>query len=248
MADELELNQDWRGPLIRRLLLLVGACLQGVSGLGFAMFAAPLAAMWFPELVPGPLLVLSCPLALMGGLRDRADIQWNLASVAVAGRLGGTVLAAACLVLLPVKTLSLMFALLILTGVSLSLTGWRVMPSRRNMAVAGVASGMMGTITSAGAPPFAIAMQHLPANRLRGTLGAVFFIGAALSLVALAMVGRMGAPELWLSALLMPWMVAGFVLSGRIKFLMRQQSLRPMLLGLAAFGALGILVQTLTRH
>lgn len=27
MADELELNQDWRGPLIRRLLLLVSACL-----------------------------------------------------------------------------------------------------------------------------------------------------------------------------------------------------------------------------
>ncbi len=27
MADELELNQDWRGPLIRHLLLLVGACL-----------------------------------------------------------------------------------------------------------------------------------------------------------------------------------------------------------------------------
>ena len=27
MADEFELNQDWRGPLIRRLLLLVGACL-----------------------------------------------------------------------------------------------------------------------------------------------------------------------------------------------------------------------------
>jgi two-component system phosphate regulon sensor histidine kinase PhoR len=27
LADELELNQDWRGPLIRRLLLLVSACL-----------------------------------------------------------------------------------------------------------------------------------------------------------------------------------------------------------------------------
>jgi len=27
LADEFELNQDWRGPLIRRLLLLVGACL-----------------------------------------------------------------------------------------------------------------------------------------------------------------------------------------------------------------------------
>lgn len=229
-------------------MVLIGACLQGVSGLGFAMFCAPIAALLFPELVPGPLLALSCPLALMTGLREFHAIEWRTAGQAIAGRVLGTALAAVCLAWLPVQTLSLLFAALILTGVALSLKGWRVAHSGRNTTLAGMASGLMGTITSAGAPPFAIAMQHLPANRLRGTLGAVFFIGAALSLVALAMVGRMGAPELWLSALLMPWMVAGFVLSGRIKFLMRQQSLRPMLLGLAAFGALGILVQTLTRH
>jgi hypothetical protein len=42
-------------------------------------------------------------------------------------------------------------------------------------------------------------------------------------------------------------MVAGFVLSGRIKFLMNPKLLRPMLLGMATFGALGILVQTLIR-
>ncbi|MBW8468542.1 MAG: sulfite exporter TauE/SafE family protein [Thiobacillus sp.] len=229
-------------------MVLIGACLQGVSGLGFAMFCAPIAALLFPELVPGPLLALSCPLALMTGLREFHAIEWRTAGQAIAGRVLGTGLAAVCMAMLPVQTLSLMFAALILTGVVLSLKGWRVAHSGRNTTLAGMASGLMGTITSAGAPPFAIAMQHLPANRLRGTLGAVFFIGAALSLVALAMVGRMGVPELWLSGLLMPWMVAGFVISGRIKFLMRQQSLRPMLLGLAAFGALGILVQTLTRH
>ncbi|MBN9370676.1 sulfite exporter TauE/SafE family protein [Hydrogenophaga sp. YM1] len=228
------------------VLVLVGACLQGVSGLGFAMFAAPLAAMWFPELVPGPLLVLSCPLALMGGLRDRADIQWNLASVAVAGRLGGTVLAAACLVLLPVKTLSLMFALLILTGVSLSLTGWRVMPSRRNMAVAGVASGMMGTITSAGAPPFAIAMQNMGAAQLRGTFGAIFFIGSAVSITVLTVVGRMGAHEYLLSALLMPWMFAGFFASNPIKRFVPAPLVRKMLLAMAAIGAIVVLLRTLS--
>lgn len=226
------------------LLVIVGALLQGVSGLGFAMFCAPLAAIWFPELVPGPLLVLSCPLALMQALRDRGDIQWPLANVAVVGRLSGTVLAAACLVLLSVKTLSLMFALLILTGVSLSMSGWRVMPTRRNMAVAGVASGMMGTITSAGAPPFAIAMQNMGAAQLRGTFGAIFFIGSAVSITVLTVVGRMGAHEYLLSALLMPWMFAGFFASSPIKRFVPAPFVRKMLLAMAAIGAIAVLLRT----
>jgi uncharacterized membrane protein YfcA len=32
------------------------AIAQGVGGVGFAMFAAPVAAMFFPQLAPGPLL------------------------------------------------------------------------------------------------------------------------------------------------------------------------------------------------
>ena len=244
----LSLGLAWSIYLGMGAMVLAGACLQGASGLGFAMFCAPIAALIFPELVPGPLLALSCPLALMTGLREFHAIEWYTAGQAIAGRVLGTGLAAICMALLPVQTLSLLFAALILIGVVLSLRGWRVVNSGRNTLLAGMASGLMGTITSAGAPPFAIAMQHLPASRLRGTLGVVFFIGAALSLIALALMGRMGAPEFWLSLLLMPWMVTGFMLSGRIKFLMRQQSLRPMLLGLASFGALGILVQTLVRY
>lgn len=244
----LPLGLAWSNYLGMGAMVLVGACLQGVSGLGFAMFCAPIAALLYPDLVPGALLALGCPLALMTGLREFRAIEWHTAGQAILGRVLGTVLAAACLAVLPVKTLSLMFAALILAGVLLSLKGWRVAHSWRNTALAGLASGLMGTITSAGAPPFAIAMQHLPPHRLRGTLGAVFFIGAAVSLVALTMVGRMGSHQVWLSLLLAPWMLVGFVLSGRIKFLMGQHSLRPLLLGLAAFGALGILVQTLTAH
>lgn len=245
LSGEILEGVSWLRYFAAGLLVIVGALLQGVSGLGFAMFSAPLAAMWFPELVPGPLLVLSCPLALMGGLRDREAIQWHLTGVAVAGRMGGTVLAAACLVLLSVQTLSLMFALLILTGVSLSLTGWRVMPTQRNMAVAGLASGMMGTITSAGAPPFAIAMQNMSAPQLRGTFGAIFFIGSAVSITVLTVVGRMGVHEYQLSALLMPWMFAGFFASNPIKRFVPAPLVRKMLLAMAAIGAVVVLLRTL---
>lgn len=235
---------SWGSYLAMGTMVMTGACLQGVSGLGFAMFCAPIAALLFPELVPGPLLALGCPLALMTGLREFRAIEWRTAGQAIAGRLAGTGLAAWCMAWLSVPTLSLMFAGLILLGVVLSLKGWHLAHCGRNTALAGIASGLMGTITSAGAPPFAIAMQHLPANRLRGTLGVVFFVGAAASLVALAGVGRMGVHEFWLSLLLAPWMVGGFAASSHLKSHMRKESLRHMLLGLSAFGAFGVLAKT----
>lgn len=230
------------------LMVMMGACLQGVGGLGFAMFCAPVAALLFPELVPGPLLALGCPLALMAGLREWAAIDWPVAGAALVGRVAGTGLAAAALALLPVATLSLVFAGLILAGVALSLSGWRVAASRSSVGMAGLASGLMGTITSAGAPPFAIAMQNLAPATLRATLGCVFFIGSAISLGALAAVGRMNGAHLLLAVLLAPWMVAGFAISGPLAQRLSRRGLRHFLLALATFGALGVLAQSIMRH
>ena len=226
-------------------MVLVGACLQGVGGLGFAMFSAPLAALFFPELVPGPLITLACPLSLMAALRERQAIDWGQAGTWLAGRVAGTAGAAWCLALLSADTLALLFALLILAAVALSVGGWRVEPNRRNVLVAGIASGVMGTITSAGAPPFAIALQRQRAEVLRATLGCIFFAGSAVSLATLAAIGRMGRHELLLAVLLAPWMLVGFSVSGRLSALLRQRSPRPLLLGLATAGALGILAQRL---
>ncbi|WP_225863236.1 sulfite exporter TauE/SafE family protein [Ideonella benzenivorans] len=225
------------------LMVLVGACLQGIGGIGFAMFSAPVAALLFPQLVPGPLLALGCPLALMAALRERRATHWPAAGMALTGRVVGTALAAACVAWLPVRALSLLFALLILSGVGLSLIGWRVAPSRANITLAGLASGLMGTLTSAGAPPFAIAMQNLPPPVLRATLGWVFFVGSAVSLLTLAVMGHMSLAQLGLSIMLAPWMLAGFGLSGPLNRRLGGHSIRPFLLGFAALGAMGVLLR-----
>lgn len=248
LHDLLPLGLDWAGYASMGGMVFAGACLQGVGGLGFAMFCAPLAALLFPELVPGPLIAMGGTLALLSGVREFGSIDWRSAGAALAGRAAGTALAGACLALLSAATLSLLFAGLILGAVALSLGGWRVAPSTRNTAVAGVASGLMGTITSAGAPPFAIAMQHVQPARLRATLGCVFFAGSVLSLAMLAAVGRLAPAHLWLSLLLMPWVMGGFAASGALKHRFSGHSLRGLLLGLAAFGALGILVQAWLGH
>jgi uncharacterized membrane protein YfcA len=239
--------QGIAGPdyLLMSGVVLVGALLQGIGGIGFAMFSAPLAGLFFPGLAPGPLLALGGAVSLMSALRERAHVDWPLVGVTLLGRFAGSALAVLVLSLLAPTPIAVLYAVMILAAVALSLAGWQVAPSRTNLAVAGLASGLMGTITSAGAPPFAIAMQRLEPGRLRSTVGCVLAAGAFVSIILLAAVGRFGRQELVLSLWLAPWVVAGFTLSGRLAARISSQGVRRLLLALAGFGAVGILVKTL---
>ena len=98
----------------------------------------------------------------------------------------GALAAAQILMLIPSRDgFSLLFAGLILAAVALSLARWRVRPTRRSLLVAGTLSGLMGTVTTIGAPPMGIVYQHAPGARTRGTLNAFFALGALVSLGAL---------------------------------------------------------------
>ncbi|KAF1045923.1 sulfite exporter TauE/SafE family protein [Xylophilus sp.] len=226
------------------LLIAVGSFLQGVGGLGFAMFSAPVAGLFFPELAPGPLLVLGGALSGLSALRERHAIQWPVVGSAMAGRVAGTLGAACAIAVLSPRFLAIAFALMILLGVALSLAGRSFLPSLRNIALAGAASGLMGTITSSGAPPFALVMQAMPPAQIRASLGCIFGIGAVVSLALLTAVGHFTLPGLALGASLAPFMVAGFLLSNRLTRLIDPRRTRLILLWLAACGALAILARS----
>ncbi len=226
-------------------IVAIGAVLQGIGGLGFAMFAAPAAALFYPELAPAPLLVLGGVLSLLALVRERTSVDWGIAGSTLVGRITGTVLAAGVIAVLPQRPLAVLFGALVLAGVAASLAGHDFAPTRRNTALAGLASGLMGTITSAGAAPFVLVMQHLPPPRLRATVGCILAVGAAVSLALLAAVGRFGPAQLWLGLLLLPCMVAGFLLSSLLTRHIPGRQLRRLLLGLTAAGGVAIIVQAL---
>ncbi|SCU73936.1 Ornithine cyclodeaminase [Cupriavidus necator] len=226
------------------VLILVGACLQGVGGIGFAMLSAPLGAIFFPDLVPGPLLAMGCCLSLMGALREREAIAWRIAGFALVGRALGGAAAVLTMAWLAPGPLGVLFSVSILAAVALSLLGWRLLPTSPNVAIAGTLSGFMGTITSAGAPPFALVMQHMAPAPLRATMGCILSGGAVLSLSMLALAGRFGLPQLVLAAALAPFLFAGFALSNRLRGRVSPGAVRRLLLGLCAAGALGVLGRT----
>lgn len=226
----------WMGALI-----FAGACLQGVGGIGFAMLSAPLGAIFFPDLVPGPLLAMGCCLSLMGAVREREAIAWRIAGFALIGRALGGAVAVVTIAWLAPGPLAVLFSLSILAAVALSLLGWRLLPSSSNVAIAGTLSGFMGTITSAGAPPFALVMQHMAPAPMRATMGCILSGGAVLSLAMLASAGHFGLRQLVLAMALAPFLLAGFALSNRLRGHVSPGVVRRLLLGLCAAGALGVL-------
>ncbi len=224
-------------------VIFLGACLQGAGGVGFGMFAAPILALWHPELVPGPLLVLGGCLAGMSMLREFRHIDLAGLRYALAGRIPASFVGSATLSMLPVPILATVFAVLILLGVLLSLLGWRVSAEPRNLFVAGLFSGLMGTITSVGAPPMAIAMQSMAPERLRSTLGAFFLVGAVVSLLALAWVGRFDLTQLGYGVVLLVPLTAGFAVSGRLAARLKREHARLIVLALSGLAATALLLR-----
>lgn len=230
---------------VMALMIFTAAFMQGVGGVGFAMFAAPAAAIWYPQLVPGPLLTLGGFVALLTTLRERHHVVWPSVGTALAGRGAGTLIAVYAMGQLAAKSLNLLFAALILSAVALSVAGLRIVASHRNIGVAGLFSGIMGTLTSVGSPPLAIALQHTPPANLRATLGVILFVGASFSLAMLWLTGHYSLQQLVLSITLAPFMFLGFTLSSRVHKKISPTAVRRMLLTFCASGAIGLLLKTL---
>jgi len=227
------------------LAVLAGAVIQGVGGIGFSMFVAPLVAVARPELVPGPMLVLGGSVSLLALLRERRRIDYRAAGIALAGRLPGTVAAGLVVGLLPPRHFSVVFAVLVLAAVALSLVARRAYgetPPR--LAAAGFVSGLMGTITSVGAPPMALVMQRSEPARLRATMGLFLFVGAVASIAALAWAGRFGWGDLQLSLVLLPPLAAGFWFSSAFSGRVPPRAVRLLVLGISALSALILLAQS----
>lgn len=231
--------------LLMACLVVLAAFLQGVGGIGFAMLVAPIAALIFPQLVPGPLLALGGSVSLLAALRERTYIVPHVVTCALGGRAVGSVIAVLGMTQLPLEAVNLGFAVAILAAVALSAWGLRILPSLRNMILAGIASGIMGTLTSVGAPALAMAMQNLAPAQLRASLGLILFLGASLSLLMLILAGLFTLQQAMLSIVLYPFMLLGFALSGQLRHKVSLSLMRRLLLGICSLSALALIARTL---
>jgi uncharacterized membrane protein YfcA len=230
--------------LIAGTVVLIGALVQGAVGYGMNLIAAPLLALLDPGLVPVPLLVIASGHAVLAIARERGDTDWAGVGWAMLGRVPGTAIGVFAVASLPRRPFDAVVGVAVLVCLVLSTTTWRPRPTPGPLLVAGVASGAMGTAASIGGPPIALLYQHSPGPRIRSTMAACFAIGSLLSLTGLGVSGEIESRHLVSAAVLLPFLVAGFLLSGPVRKVLDGGRIRPAVLIVAAASALVLLGRT----
>jgi uncharacterized membrane protein YfcA len=219
------------------LVVTLGALVQGAVGYGMALVAAPLLALFDPTLVPVPLILLSSVHSVLAVVRDGRHADWSGIGWAILGRLPGTGLGVLAVVALSQQVFGLVVGLCVLACVALSLLNWRPRPQPRALLLAGIASGAGGTAAGIGGPPIALLYQNEAGPRVRGTIAGYFVLGSALSVAALAAADQITTESLASTALLTPFMLAGFALSGPARRVLDNGRTRRAVLAVAAASA-----------
>ena len=217
--------------------VLLASALQASIGFGIGMLAAPIVAIVDPALIPGTLIMLAALVTLMVVVREREDIDLRGTGWALVGRVPGTIAGAVLLAMLPERGLAILLALVVLGGVALTSFGWIPVARRRNVVLAGAASGVLGTATAIGGPPMALVWQRNEGARLRGTMSGFFLVGSVMSIAALAVTGAVSRHTLWAFAVMIPAAVAGYVLSRGLNRVLDPKRLRWLAIGVSAVGA-----------
>lgn len=226
-------------------MVAIGAAIQGCVGFGFALVSAPILLILNPAFVPGPLLATGLVLTLLIARREVHAVNTAGLRYGFPGRFLGTGSALWLLPRLGQAGFDVLFSALVLLAVLLSAVGRVVQPTPRRVGVAGLFSGFMGTISSIGGPPLALIYQGVSGPEIRATLAVHYLFGASLSLAGVAWIGRFGAVELFLTAVLVPGVVAGYFASPWGMPWVDRGGLRPAILILSGLAGLAVLLRTL---
>lgn len=222
--------------LLVQTILVIGACLQGLVGFGLGMFAAPLLMLLAPQYVPGAMILNALLLTLAISFKHRRQIDRPMTSVAIGGGTLGVLFAALCLTLLDGLQYRMLFGSLIMIAVGLSWIGAHPPMSKLSNFIAGLMSGFMGTVTSAGGAPMGLVYQNADPEQRNANLNAFFLYINLFGILMLAVNGFVDEHDLQLFVESIPALLLGWWLAKPVGQRMDAQRLRQLVL-LVAFGA-----------
>lgn len=231
--------------LLLAIATFVGAFIQGATGLGFALIAAPAIGLIDPRLLPVLVLVLMIPLNSFVALREWPEIDFRGAGWIMAGRIAGTVGGLWLLVAIPVDRLSVFVGISTIIAVIASMTIPAFEPCNRTLLAVGAITGVTETATGIGGPPLALAYQHRPAAELRSTLAICFLVGELISILLLWLSHKVEWEQMQIGLYLIPVTALGALLSTRVHRALNGPLVRKLVLVFALISGVVIVIQGL---
>ena len=224
--------------------MVLGAVVQGISGVGGGFLIVPLLALIDVAFLPGPFILASISIASLMAWRERRSIDARNLSVLSLGILAGGICGAWLLSAIDPARMGLIFGVAVLGGVLLSATGLHLPLNRLTAAVVGWGGGFMGAVAGFGAPALALLYHRESGPKVRSTLAILYLISSVLIVAALAAFGRMGVTDLRYAAYLVPGFVAGYLVSLRMSRHFDTRGMRYIILGVSGAAAVTLIVSS----
>ncbi|QYX65308.1 sulfite exporter TauE/SafE family protein [Shewanella putrefaciens] len=226
------------------LVVFLGALTQSLIGFGLAVVASPLLYIVDPDLVPGPVIAMGFTIALLTLFRERGHLEFNGLQYALLGRVPGGFIGASLLLFAPQPILGLSIAAIVAVAVILSLYKFSLPVNKKTLFGAGVVSGIFGNIAAIGGPPMAILLSGKDASQFRAALSAFFIFSSTIAMVILAITGLLELKHLWLSLLLLPSVLLGYLVAGRLVGRVDKEKTKMATLVLCSISALVLTVKS----
>jgi uncharacterized membrane protein YfcA len=227
------------------LLVMFGAFMQSLIGLGYVLLVAPFLVLYGPDFVPVPMLLCGLFLPLLMVWRDHRSIDFSGVKLAICGRVLGNLIAVRLITLISRNTFMLVFGVLVIIAVILSVSNLKFRPTVVGVGIAGLFSGIMGTLAGLGGQPMAILYQNEKGSVIRGTLSGFSILGTVLSLIFLGVAGRFTSNDLKLFSYMVPGIVAGIYLAKYAIRFVDKGYIRKAMMGVSFLAAIAVIVKAL---
>lgn len=230
---------------IALVVTLIGALTQGTIGLGFAVVSVPILSLINPILAPVPQLLLAAPLTFAMTWRERSAIDGKGVGWLLAGRVPGALLGLWVLGLAAQSSIDIGIALSVLVAVGILGTGVSVPRNAVSEFGTGIAAGITGMVASMGGPPAALLFKDSEGPMVRASLSLFFSGGLLVTMLFRILADRITGDDVLIAVLLFPGLVAGYLLSSRLRFRVDGHAIRPAILAVSSLAAIGLLVRAL---
>ncbi len=225
--------------------MAAGALVQGSIGFGVNLVAAPILVLIDPEFVPFPVILASLALNLLLAARERGELPWRAVRWPMVGAFPACIGGAAAVAVLDRDALSIAFAVLVLVAVALSVSGLHPRHTALNLALAGAASGFMGTTTGIGGPPMGLVFQRQRGPQLRASLLRFFVFTSVMAIIPLSLFGEVHRADLGRTLVLLPGALVGYLVAPRFARVLDHGYVRHAVLAVSAVSAIIVLLRTL---
>jgi uncharacterized membrane protein YfcA len=140
-------------------------------------------------------------------------------------------------------TLDVLIGLAVLAGVAILASGAKVSRTPTTQTAAGIAASVSSLVASMGGPPLALLYHDAEGATLRSSLATVFTFGVSTTVLLRAVSGEISRTDIEVSLWLLPAMLIGMAVGGRLTERLEGPALRRSVLGLSTLAAVGLLTR-----